>query len=490
MTKRNFKPLTVLKDEVQQEYGKTREEFYNEKRTESQILVRETSHRKKRIDKRPAMIIPIQNEVPKYALWTPIARSSKKSAFNINSEPSKTSSTPSTTSRLTRSPVTANRSIHVEDENEEDSDLPFVELIINALSKVLKGKDMKVMVKYTRKLESKANIASELERPSNNKKRPRPTSGKTKPCGTLCYLNLKNDHPHDLLSSQIPIHDDYWDDTEIALFRKSTDLIGTKNYCNIASIIMTKSYTIKDDDVEINSSSDESRKKSKRMAKIEIDAENHSEYHPCDHPGKPCDMNCPCKKGNVPCCNCSGSGKTCSNRSCLCFSNYRECDPDLCKCAASEPLNTQFIARHGCKNVSIQRQQTKRTIVGISSVAGWGLFVREHVKKNEFLGEYIGEADRRGKIYDKRGISFLFNLNKDFVVDATRKGNKFRFINHSNDPNTYCRVTLVNGEHRIGIYALGDLDPGQELFFDYRERAPSPVKSSLSNGKFAMKNDY
>ncbi|RHZ85625.1 hypothetical protein Glove_63g58 [Diversispora epigaea] len=280
--------------------------------------------------------------------------------------------------------------------------------------------------------------------------------------------------------------------------------------------------TIKNDGVE---SSDESRKKSKRIEKIEIDAENHSEHHPCDHPGKPCDMNCPCKKGNVPCekychceldcprrfpgCNCSGSGKTCSNRSCLCFSNYRECDPDLCKCTASEPLNTQFIARHGCKNVSIQRQQTKRTIVGISSVAGWGLFVREHVKKNEFLGEYIGEvisqaeADRRGKIYDKRGISFLFNLNKDFVVGATRKGNKFRFINHSNDLNTYCRVTLVNGEHRIGIYALGDLDPGQELFFDYRydgealkfvplerERAPSPVKSSLSNGKFAMKSDY
>ena len=31
--------------------------------------------------------------------------------------------------------------------------------------------------------------------------------------------------------------------------------------------------------------------------------------------------------------------------------------------------------------------------MGVSTVAGWGLFVREHVKKNEYLGEYIGEVN-------------------------------------------------------------------------------------------------
>lgn len=115
------------------------------------------------------------------------------------------------------------------------------------------------------------------------------------------------------------------------------------------------------------------------------------------------------------------------------------------------------------------RNSQEKLIVRRSSIHGCGLFARVNFDRNDMIVEYIGEkirqvvADRRESIYEAEGVGscYLFRLDKDIIVDATRTGGMARFINHCCEPNAYARIIATDNEQldkHIIIFAGRDIE--------------------------------
>lgn len=120
--------------------------------------------------------------------------------------------------------------------------------------------------------------------------------------------------------------------------------------------------------------------------------------------------------------------------------------------------------------------RTKKLKFAKSRIHDWGLIALEPIKKDEMVIQYVGEyirhhvADKREKRYEVQGIgsSYLFRVDDDYIIDATKKGNLARFINHSCDPNCCAKVITVENSKKVAIYALKDIGMGEEVTYDYK----------------------
>ncbi|KAI4351918.1 hypothetical protein L6164_006218 [Bauhinia variegata] len=157
-----------------------------------------------------------------------------------------------------------------------------------------------------------------------------------------------------------------------------------------------------------------------------------------------------------------GSSSVCG-RDCQCGMLQSSCSSS-CKCGDS------------CLNKPFHNRPVKKMKLVQTEKCGSGIVADEDIKQGEFVIEYVGEVidDKtcEERLWDMkhRGETnfYLCEINRDMVIDATYKGNKSRYINHSCCPNTEMQKWIIDGETRIGIFAKRDIRKGEHLTYDYK----------------------
>lgn len=114
-----------------------------------------------------------------------------------------------------------------------------------------------------------------------------------------------------------------------------------------------------------------------------------------------------------------------------------------------------------------------------SKIHGNGVFATAPIRKGERIVQYKGrlithkEGDRTYKGDVGTGHTFLFTLNKHWIVDANHDGNVAKWINTSCTPNA---VAYIHSENKkkpdpkndeVWIEALRAIKPGEEITYDY-----------------------
>lgn len=108
---------------------------------------------------------------------------------------------------------------------------------------------------------------------------------------------------------------------------------------------------------------------------------------------------------------------------------------------------------------------------------------KEAIKSGEFILEYVGEVvsdqefkERMATIYINDTHHYCLHLDGGLVIDGHRMGGDGRFVNHSCQPNCEMQKWSVNGQFRMALFALRDIEPGEELTYDYNFSLFNPAE--------------
>jgi hypothetical protein len=102
--------------------------------------------------------------------------------------------------------------------------------------------------------------------------------------------------------------------------------------------------------------------------------------------------------------------------------------------------------------------------------AGRGLFTKVPITEEGTIGHYTGEIIGEQEFYDpERPFSayVLWVCRTHIIIGEGPKANYTRYINHSDEPNAFL---VVSSRWKTARFeALRDIEPGEEIFFDYGE---------------------
>ncbi|KAL6047383.1 Histone-lysine N-methyltransferase NSD2, variant 3 [Balamuthia mandrillaris] len=222
-----------------------------------------------------------------------------------------------------------------------------------------------------------------------------------------------------------------------------------------------------------------------------------------------CDSGCPCKASNVECCSSSSSSPS---------NNDEEAeDDDCCLCCSSfSPTSSKDKDKEEkvirCANQRLQRGEMAKLYVDLIAKKGIGVRAAQLIPKGTLVAEYVGEViteeekNRRSVYRSVQECSYFMELGKwpqstssssssssvsnnkhrrkeererggrrreekggrRYYIDACKIGGLARFINHSCAPNCEVEAWESQGERRMGIFAREDIEPHQEVTYDYR----------------------
>lgn len=122
------------------------------------------------------------------------------------------------------------------------------------------------------------------------------------------------------------------------------------------------------------------------------------------------------------------------------------------------------------KNVLAQ-QSISFYLKEVNPLVGYGVFAKKPIPYLGYIGEYAGELRARRGRKDLQN-NYIFGYMVGFfgtpwIIDAEKKGNFTRFLNHSFHPNVSSRGFVVDGIYHVIFFANKAIKVGDQLTYDY-----------------------